>query len=732
MVITMKSGGRTTKRTRIAYLLVGLLALGGVAASAYMIAKAPVEASYDPGTQRVGDEIHIRQDTYHRADHSQPGTRWAKEQWTSTIDTHWRLVGPAQVRLADGSSVEAIEWDHRAPGSQYLEWPRWSREFVVPGSAETVARTFPETDVVESTQQQQGILGTEEEEVTAGYERVFRVEGQQFLSCLLENPLPGGRVVAGMQVTMAPCRPRLDWENGALPVTFTVRDRVDTRFGLGWTLVWQPDEESRLTSAELTVVDRLPYPVRLDVHNEHGLVIRQALMGLQRGEEPVRLQDAPAPPALPALEFSARTPWLLPDDDAALPYPPSTMWADVLGQVTGNGAQEFMQRHPTGYVAKATTWSETEGPWRYHHWEIVLASEYTHMEFQVKRTEPAAAPGVLIQVDVSKTYQGINDRWVPPSRLPGQVPTLASLLQQAEAKGHELGERIGWEYRDRCGLTCGVDWCHHISGCMGGWGKNDDATELVVVSKHSTPVASAEPQAEGWTTFKTAWNASWLPTASYRESRVQDPPPDWGMDLHAPGVASVGYDMDGPWPVIGSVSLLAAIAAVLVLAKPLHAFGALFTRLRPDELEDEPSRARIMTIVRAEPGIHFRRLMRRSDLTNGALDHHLHQLVSGGRLRIVRGAGRSRYYPKGVSPGQVPAIAHNPGAQAVLQVLAGRPGLSASDVARSVGITRSTANYHVRRLADAGLIRDGGAGRAAAWRLSDIGEEALEGAAGAA
>ncbi|HET6405831.1 MAG TPA: hypothetical protein VFH78_14405, partial [Candidatus Thermoplasmatota archaeon] len=62
---------------------------------------------------------------------------------------------------------------------------------------------------------------------------------------------------------------------------------------------------------------------------------------------------------------------------------------------------------------------------------------------------------------------------------------------------------------------------------------------------------------------------------------------------------------------------------------------ALYSRLRREHLERHPSRARLVEVVRASPGISLADAQRACGLPNGPFEHHLRKLVEAGRVVMV-------------------------------------------------------------------------------------------------
>ena len=126
---------------------------------------------------------------------------------------------------------------------------------------------------------------------------------------------------------------------------------------------------------------------------------------------------------------------------------------------------------------------------------------------------------------------------------------------------------------------------------------------------------------------------------------------------------------------------------------------------------DHPTRARIYRHLLALPGDHFRSIVRHLGLGQGTATHHLGVLVKNGLLGVERQNGRIRYYPKGAgSKNDWNALyakhwEYRDLRLRVLFALRSLGGSKAATVARSLGISRQLASYHLEQLVELGLIR---------------------------
>ncbi len=137
---------------------------------------------------------------------------------------------------------------------------------------------------------------------------------------------------------------------------------------------------------------------------------------------------------------------------------------------------------------------------------------------------------------------------------------------------------------------------------------------------------------------------------------------------------------------------------------------SLFSRVRPDQMMENPIRSDIYEVIKAEPGIHYQELVRRIGKGASVVDHHLRKLDLGNFISVQKGQGFTCFFPKGVVDHRimmVVPILRTEGASRVLREVVKRPGQSVSELARSVGIAKSTVSYHVGRLRKVNLLEQG-------------------------
>ncbi|MFQ6060659.1 MAG: PKD domain-containing protein [Thermoplasmata archaeon] len=127
----------------------------------------------------------------------------------------------------------------------------------------------------------------------------------------------------------------------------------------------------------------------------------------------------------------------------------------------------------------------------------------------------------------------------------------------------------------------------------------------------------------------------------------------------------------------------------------------LYVKLSKKDILDHFIRGQIYGYIKVNPGDNYTTIKRNLNLKNGTLTYHLDVLERGGLIKSHMRGTRKHYYP---SEMKVPDDGR--GFPAVKSEILGRlaesPGITISDLASLVGISRQLANYHIR-----GLIKEG-------------------------
>lgn len=404
-------------------------------------------------------------------------------------------------------------------------------------------------------------------------------------------------------------------------------------------------------------------------------------------------------------------------------------------------ARSFLQDHPDAYVGDARMHKD-RGPEGHPRttWQIVLADGDDALERFVERRDPVDAPnsslsaqppGRVVTRDEASFDPPTPDAHYPdPADLPDELPVVDGSHFQASHAGYAPWEG---EYPVRYGLdvSCADPACDGADAVVEvGVDPSDRRGSAGLAAPWARTVSSfvAGLDDDGRVLyFRGSGGQAMGPTVDDHAGSASQGPP-------APGSGVDGGEWSFPSAeTAAGVSLVAVLTGALYYVWPKLKLlgGALYSRIGrdPQEVLENDDRRRIHELVQDEPGIHFRELRRRLDTGAGLLEHHLEKLERAALVTEVREESYRGYFPPGSVDRQVMEAAprlRSETARDLLRAVRAEPGASIRDLADGAGVSRSTAGYHVRRLASEGVLEKEEAGRGVAVRLTDLGERAVE------
>jgi len=141
----------------------------------------------------------------------------------------------------------------------------------------------------------------------------------------------------------------------------------------------------------------------------------------------------------------------------------------------------------------------------------------------------------------------------------------------------------------------------------------------------------------------------------------------------------------------------------------------LYTRLKKDKLLENFTRGRIYGHIETHPGIHYSELLRDLNLGNGNLAYHLKTLERERMIRSVREGQMKLFFPKN-GKGKSAIKRFDPlirkteqrlsGTRlSIMNLISATSGLSETEIAQWLGISKQNAHYHIKELELAGNIR---------------------------
>lgn len=136
-------------------------------------------------------------------------------------------------------------------------------------------------------------------------------------------------------------------------------------------------------------------------------------------------------------------------------------------------------------------------------------------------------------------------------------------------------------------------------------------------------------------------------------------------------------------------------------------------------------RETVLRLVRAYPALHVREVERQLGLSSKLADHHLASLEAEGRVRRVEEAGFTRFLDAETAARMAEdelalllLARRGPALRIMLLLLAegeARPGA----LAEALGLAKASTSYHLKALAEAGVVEARQEGRERRYRLRD-------------
>lgn len=150
----------------------------------------------------------------------------------------------------------------------------------------------------------------------------------------------------------------------------------------------------------------------------------------------------------------------------------------------------------------------------------------------------------------------------------------------------------------------------------------------------------------------------------------------------------------------------------------------LSARIGGRNLMKNAKRKEILQLVKKEPGIHFRELMRTLDLKQGVLSYHLNKMEKAELLRSKQDGMYRRFYPFNSKADLKLNLSDLQ--KDIMYYVEKDPGINQSRISKGTGRNQALIHYHVRFLLDAGLLWVEKEGRRTKLFLTPTGRFALE------
>jgi predicted transcriptional regulator len=134
-------------------------------------------------------------------------------------------------------------------------------------------------------------------------------------------------------------------------------------------------------------------------------------------------------------------------------------------------------------------------------------------------------------------------------------------------------------------------------------------------------------------------------------------------------------------------------------------FVPLYTKIKKNTVLDHYTRGQIHGYIVANPGDHYNSIKESLKLNNGTLAYHLRVLEREGIVKSRSDGIYKRFYPMGMKVPEATGTRLTEIQKIIIKRIRETPGISQKEMARLVGVSPSTINYHISILKSAGIVR---------------------------
>jgi DNA-binding transcriptional ArsR family regulator len=140
------------------------------------------------------------------------------------------------------------------------------------------------------------------------------------------------------------------------------------------------------------------------------------------------------------------------------------------------------------------------------------------------------------------------------------------------------------------------------------------------------------------------------------------------------------------------------------LLRILRRFGwlVLFSRIAQEDVLNHERRSELLEYVRNNPGERVEVARRSLGFSNGSMHYHLRVLQDRQLVKILKEGSLARLYPRGPKITPAPYVPQQ--RKKFVEVLSAEPGKTQRELAATLGLSERMVSYHVRALAQQGLV----------------------------
>ena len=139
-----------------------------------------------------------------------------------------------------------------------------------------------------------------------------------------------------------------------------------------------------------------------------------------------------------------------------------------------------------------------------------------------------------------------------------------------------------------------------------------------------------------------------------------------------------------------------------------------------DELGETAEK--IWQFIQANPGCHLRKIKEMMQVSQGTVQYHTDRLEKNGKITSTRSGLYKHYFPIGVfqnNEKEILQILSQETIRQILMLIVEQQAPTQTDIVKSIGLSASSVNWHMKRLIDFRLVEEIKEGKYKRYQLQD-------------
>ena len=139
-----------------------------------------------------------------------------------------------------------------------------------------------------------------------------------------------------------------------------------------------------------------------------------------------------------------------------------------------------------------------------------------------------------------------------------------------------------------------------------------------------------------------------------------------------------------------------------------------------DELGETAEK--IWQFIQANPGCHLRKIKDMIHISQGTVQYHTDRLEKNGKITSTRSGLYKHYFPIGVfqnNEKEILQILSQETIRQILMLIVEQQAPTQTDIVKSIGLSASSVNWHMKRLIDFRLVEEIKEGKYKRYQLQD-------------